>query len=462
MSDIPLYLATFNVNKRAQSKDALGASLAASLPAIAPKLLVFGFEELCSIYESFFPATAQLRLQELGRIIEDAVSVHYKVKVTVISRFTHGALGLLVLGVNAHTFSTRNHQFGKSSCGILYSSLKGGCATRFEFRDHSTEEWTLFSFATFHLAANQGTGYMLQRDEDFKYLVRTLEFKNAAWHEDAVQSFPSEETLYSPNPLDAPSTTYEGLFKPGSHVFIMGDLNYRTVINPFTVYDKDPPPPVAQLLDTKMQPGVTTSLQDGDCAFYHPSIDELALSLTNSNGWLRNLRLREAKITFRPTYKFKLGAVDPASNAQIYHADEAHRPSWCDRILFLNTYTHKVTINRYHKITGLVDSDHQPVFLDLAVPYKAPASIVDTEGMLEMVSLPGGEGEAAEQPLVAKRFGMQVEGWKAYLKHVSVASDAVLAYVLFFFEYKVGWLVLLLLVGLIVCTALDKLVTVEG
>ncbi|ODQ77191.1 hypothetical protein BABINDRAFT_10342 [Babjeviella inositovora NRRL Y-12698] len=463
-SEIPLYLFTYNVNKRAQSPESLGSKLIASLPKQPPKLLVFGFEELCSVYESFFPVSSLQHLGSLETIVLEALSKQYSEKslqIETIAKFTHGALGLFVVGINGENgkeFATRNHLFGRSSCGFLYSSLKGGCAIRLQFKYSTAEEWTEFTFADFHLTPKQGKGYLFQRDEDFKYLTRSIEFHGeGAYAEGGTDTNPASSSItapYDPNPTEL--ADYQGLFKPDSHVIIMGDLNYRTVVNPFTIYEETPSQVKLQLVDAGEQPGVSSSADDPDKAFYHPSIDELALSLANKNGWLRKLKLKEPKIAFRPTYKFKIGKLDAGN--QIYNVDSSHNPSWCDRILFLNTYGGRgvVKVNRYHKIGGLVESDHQPVFLDVVVPFTAPQPIISQDGFLTLLQKVELDPEFAATdvtPLVEK-FQMKIEGRYQYVKYGTVLSDAILAYLFFFLEYKVGWLALVLFALLLVCKAI--------
>lgn len=62
----------------------------------------------------------------------------------------------------------------------------------------------------------------------------------------------------------------------------------------------------------------------------------------------------EAKITFRPTYKFNINSDDYDSGPK------KRLPSWTDRILYINNP--KLECISYYSDTSLKISDHKPVY----------------------------------------------------------------------------------------------------
>lgn len=183
------------------------------------------------------------------------------------------------------------------------------------------------------------------------------------------------------------------IFKPGSHLFVGGDLNYR--ISTTTPHALD----IFPTLET------------------YPDFFERD-QLTQERLAGRALRgLTEAPVTFAPTYKIKhlsREKADSAINKEEFEAaladgreDEvipwkwaAHRwPGWCDRILFLDIpkwvkrrYTDnnksgggsskpspEINIHAYNSLPTMSTSDHQPVFLRASVPLLPPDELLRPE-----------------------------------------------------------------------------------
>lgn len=177
------------------------------------------------------------------------------------------------------------------------------------------------------------------------------------------------------------------IFKPSSHLFVAGDLNYR--ISTTT------PPALARFPNLKTYP----EFLDRD-------------QLTQEKNAGRTLHgLCEAPIDFPPTYKIKHlsreKAADAVNREEVNKAMEqgredevipwkwaSHRwPGWCDRILYLDTpawvkrqYSHgadggspkpapQVLIHAYNSLPTMLTSDHQPVFLRASVPLLPPEEL---------------------------------------------------------------------------------------
>lgn len=72
--------------------------------------------------------------------------------------------------------------------------------------------------------------------------------------------------------------------------------------------------------------------------------------------------MHEADITFPATFKYDKGQ-------DTYDTSEKSRtPSWTDRILFSSD---KIEVLQYNSVSGIVDSDHKPVYLHCRVPIVA-------------------------------------------------------------------------------------------
>lgn len=119
-----------------------------------------------------------------------------------------------------------------------------------------------------------------------------------------------------------------GFLKPRAHAFILGDLNFRA------------------------KQTETFSLEN----------DELSAGMAN-NELLAGFT--EHKIDFAPTYKF-------FPNTTRYNTKRA--PSWCDRILFQNSYETPPEVASYRSLEYL-RSDHRPVLLQVTVPMDSPALV---------------------------------------------------------------------------------------
>lgn len=198
-----------------------------------------------------------------------------------------------------------------------------------------------------------------------------------------VQSLPSEHASQLHN---------ASIFKPGTHLFVAGDLNYRiSTTTPST-------PATFPTLETYSE-------------FFEQD------QLTNEKRERRTLHgMSEAPVTFPPTYKIKHLNREKASdaiNAEEYkealaagREDEvvpwkwaSHRwPGWCDRILFLDIPSWvkrrhqgdkggsskqkpapEIKILAYNSLPTMQSSDHQPVFLRALVPLLTPEELSPPE-----------------------------------------------------------------------------------
>jgi len=187
--------------------------------------------------------------------------------------------------------------------GIGGMGNKGGVAVRMSLGD--TEITAVgVHFAPHEFAAES-------RDKDWETTVRNLVF------DDGSQIYPS---------------------RPGGHLFVFGDLNYRT----------------ADTRPRRVGEGIPSSTAPRE--EWRKSLEADQLTRRRKAGTTCHF-LEEAAIAFPPTYKYDLEA--PVSEVEEVFV-EKRWPSWTDRILFLPSS--RLKVQTYDSIPGYRGSDHKPVF----------------------------------------------------------------------------------------------------
>lgn len=199
------------------------------------------------------------------------------------------------------------------------------------------------------------------------------------------------------------------IFKPTSHLFLFGDLNYR--ISTTT------PPPLADF------PSFDPSSPNYFPAFLpRDQLTQERLAGRTFHG------LSEPPITFGPTYKFDVlpdYTAEEATNAAAVRAGATqngipevpwrfapHRwPGWCDRVLFLDE---GVEVRAYDALPVVRSSDHRAVFLRAAVaPLREGAVVTRREGD-PRVEMPVQVDVHAWERRAAARRKELVVGWTAF------------------------------------------------
>ncbi|CCH45125.1 Phosphatidylinositol-3,4,5-trisphosphate 5-phosphatase 2A [Wickerhamomyces ciferrii] len=184
-----LFLFTFNCAKVPQSKF---QDLNPILPSTPPNLLIFGFQELVPILESTIPHKVNEELLRINDHIHNVLVQKYGDNLIHTVEIHHmGGIGMILMSLNPTRIL--NLKKGFTSCGILYSSLKGGIGLRFNYLDQE------YTFVVAHLSANEGQ--VERRNQDSWKILKNIEF-NDDW----------------------------SVLKPGVHTYFMGDLNYRKAI----------------------------------------------------------------------------------------------------------------------------------------------------------------------------------------------------------------------------------------
>lgn len=351
---IPIYLFTFNAGKR-RANDELGRRLVSTFPQEPASIFVFGLEEMGTIIEGAYGPLSRACLREYNDLFLDALNGFYGEDIArfhTVGMVSVGAIGLVA--ITPYPLKYTQVREAKSGCGYGYSSMKGAVGLRVKYipqgATQGKETSVEMTFVNAHLSAFEGDYYYQKRNQNLNFLMRSLDFGDGY-----------------------------GFVKPGSHSFFMGDLNYRTTkkFSPDSEVSK-------KLHCLQDQSQATKDLPRKLLAQY----DELTLGMKAGdmlNGF------SEGEINFNPTYKF----VYPTA---IYSTKRS--PSWCDRILYQSTYRAPMTsklirgskekvllapvIHNYNSLDVLL-SDHQPVYLNITVPFHPPEPIVNASGFLQIL-----------------------------------------------------------------------------
>lgn len=219
---------------------------------------------------------------------------------------------------------------------------------------------------------------------------------------DELQRLLKRRQTFKSMPKDEASRLHDAtIFKPGSHLFVAGDLNYRVATT---------------------SPAATASFPTLDNYMHFFESDQL----TEERLAYRTLHgLSEAEVKFPPTYKIKHlspNKVDEAANKDEVRAGgqdvvpwkwAPHRwPGWCDRILYLDippwvkrrgTAGAEIVVHKYNSMPTMLSSDHQPVFLRVSVPLLTPEEMSPGQDLIkDSGSESDSEGEEGESSSAGK------------------------------------------------------------
>lgn len=191
------------------------------------------------------------------------------------------------------------------------------------------------------------------------------------------------------------------IYKPGSHLFVAGDLNYRI--------SKTPPSPESDFPD----------LDPRSPSYFKRFLALDQLTLERAAG--RTLQgLRESTILFPPTYKLEVTDDKEGRDVDVVPWKWApHRwPGWCDRVLYLDIppwasrpgprdaaepEVKMVTI-AYDALPPVRTSDHRAVFLRLMVPVLEPSILAPPSSELRTP-------DNSNDPRINLPYPIDLESW---------------------------------------------------
>ncbi|KAJ6525630.1 skeletal muscle/kidney enriched inositol 5-phosphatase [Mycena capillaripes] len=291
-------------------------------------IIAVGFQELLPLH---------LGLSGLSKKVVDNRNAHIleqieqnslnKERYALIAKVVNGGVALLVYARDAsvaHTACEVHTSWTGSGPG--YMSNKGAVGVRFRIPGEDGGPGETLTFVCAHLTAHAEK--FANRIADWHHIVGSLLF---------------------PSPAGIPTTLYDT-----SHLFLLGDLNFRVVL-----------PPEHPLKGASGAIGQALSNQSARDAL--KEYDQLLLERRNPAS-RAFVGLREGEFwLFKCSYKYKIGEVDKYS--------EKRTPSWTDRILY-TTYTDSpdmpdksaITNLLYTSIPGYTTSDHKPIVCLLLLP----------------------------------------------------------------------------------------------
>ena len=224
------------------------------------------------------------------------------------------------------------------------------------------------TFVAAHLAPMEDA--VDRRNEDWMNIVKGLGFTRLAPKAIRIASRSQvrngEDAPLLPGSIDNGTTPTCGLYSPMSHLFLAGDLNYRTSQTKPSLEDyKAYPQPTEDVTDSKHYKNLLK----------HDQLTKALQAQETCHG------LQEAAIDFPPTYKYsdKQRAV-AETDAGVGWVWAKHRwPSWCDRILYLDLPSWmrstdslaQIRVYEYMALPLMSTSDHRPVVLAVSLPLKA-------------------------------------------------------------------------------------------
>lgn len=338
--------------------------------------------------------------------------------------------------------------------GAAEMGNKGAVGLRALYQVGDGEQSTELTFVATHLAAMEWN--LARRNANWAAIMRGLTFENP---EDVLDKVRRREGTSTPESSEGDGAEERhrllqdehhkqhlelrqqlhdiSVFRPSSHLFVAGDLNYR-------ISTTSPPPNAA-----------FPSL-DPESEHHYPAFFPLD-QLTRERAAGRTLHgLTEHEVRFPPTYKY---VVQPPVSGQTRDAEEtevpckfaAHRyPSWTDRILYLDLPTWvgsgrdapRIDVRAYDAMPVVRTSDHRPVFLRVKVPMISPVDLAPP------ASLQGNEGDAATDPRLRLPVEIDPEAWER--RKAARQKEQLVGWSMFLWSTKEGaWiLATLLLAGL--------------
>ncbi|KIK49244.1 hypothetical protein CY34DRAFT_797194 [Suillus luteus UH-Slu-Lm8-n1] len=317
-----------------------------------PDIFVIGFQELLPLH---------LGLAGLSNAVIDDRDAHIRSQIekhtpgkepyTLIAKAVNVGVALLVYardsGVARQVCDVQTQWTGT---GPAYMGNKGAVGIRFRVSDRGSKAGEVFTFVCAHLTAHEPK--LAQRVADYHHIVGTLLF---------------------PPPPSSPSSSPTTMYST-SHLFFLGDLNFRITI-----------PPPRPHVQTSQSYDVLAMLKDDASREQLKEFDQLLNQRRKGTAFIG---LREGPFwTFKCTYKYKIGEVDRYNTKRT--------PSWTDRIMYA-THTDSPTTPEKSSITNIlytsipsyVTSDHKPVvcLLQLPPPITSSSSETCAPPMLQLPS----------------------------------------------------------------------------
>ncbi|KAK6528189.1 hypothetical protein TWF281_009438 [Arthrobotrys megalospora] len=412
---LPIYLFTFNCARLLITPSIVANHLFSALDPSSPppEIIAIGLQEVSPISYGFlggeylspyldqWSSVPHLASQSLH-----SINSKFPAEYVELGRHTVGMTALFIFSRRPERVKTL--RFGAVGFGVWGMGNKGGVAAKFGYSTagedglESINEDINVTIVATHLAAHEHC--CSDRNKDWETLVRGIVFETATQTAPVITINSESTPLLAGNTAD--SSSLSGIYHPGSHLLVMGDLNYRT--------SHISPTPK----DFQTFPRGTDHFLD----FFKR--DQLTRERTAGNT-LHGLT--EAPITFPPTYKYLEDVLsllgDPEggdkrskSHEDVFDWSPNRWPSWCDRILWLPVLQSSlkageegIKVHKYTSIPAIRFSDHKPVGLHISLPVIRSIKTVGGDG--SDIDLRENPPFPIDQDWKVKRYNAEVKEW---------------------------------------------------
>jgi hypothetical protein len=364
LASLSLYIVTYNCGRAIIDTQAVASQLFRGLdtPQL-PDVFVLSLQEIAPIPHSLIGGSWLVPyFTRFHDAVQIATRKHESYDGTSYTALVEENVGMTAIMVFVKDPSAiEGIETGGVGVGTWEMGDKGAVGVRFSYRDlgGSDNAATEMTFIAAHLAAMEEK--LPRRNEDWKNIVRGLVFSSSIHDRTASNvSAPRGESrpLLSVSPADA------SIYKPTSHLFLAGDLNYRTsLLSPSPEdYDRVFPQPHQD----------SSSVRHYSNLFEHDQLNQERAAGRTCHG------LIEAKVNFPPTYKYVVKQETLKTDDEVSKWLWAkHRwPSWCDRILYLDIPSWlkqenpkaQIITQRYSALPLFGTSDHRAVAIGFLIP----------------------------------------------------------------------------------------------
>ncbi|KND89845.1 Polyphosphatidylinositol phosphatase INP52 [Tolypocladium ophioglossoides CBS 100239] len=452
----PGVFATHLQSAFAQNATGLPDIVVLSLQEIAPLSQAFIGDYFLNPYVARFDEAINLAaLRHGGERDQDVVSVaptketkNGKNQYTLVRAHNVGYTAILLFARDAAR--VRDLREAEVGFGAAEMGNKGAVGLRALYDVGDGERSTELTFVATHLAAMEWN--LPRRNANWAAIMRGLTFENP---ETVVNRIRSREGTSSPGSSDDGEASERhhllqdehhgqhaqlrqqlhdiSIYKPSSHLFVAGDLNYR-------ISTTSPPPNAA-----------FPSL-DPESEHYYPTFFPLD-QLTRERTAGRTMHgLAEHEVRFPPTYKY---VVQPPNGSEEEETDvpwefASHRyPSWTDRVLYLDLPSWvrasrdapSIKVRAYDALPLLRTSDHRPVYLRVDVPLVSPGDMAPPVSLLQSYG-----ADASTDPRIRLPVEIDPEAWER--RKAARQKEQAVGWSMFLWSTKEGaWILATLLVA---------------
>ncbi|KAL4806100.1 Endonuclease/exonuclease/phosphatase [Aspergillus unguis] len=377
MEALRLYFLTFNCALTRIDVDHFSSHFFDALHVAdntSPDLIVLSLQEIAPMAYAFLGGSFLTPyFSSFSQAVDIATTKRWDTPYVNVLTEHSGMTGLMIFARSDVVDHLSPPDVAQVGFGFQDIGNKAAVASRFSYQSPSSPQAGAdLTVIAAHLAPMEDG--VVRRNADWRSMVERLVFRGSDNNSQQTETGDESESAAL---LSNPSSErrHPGIFAPSSYLFIGGDLNYRTADRFPTKNDVQKYPKANAEADDPLH--FTQLLKD----------DQLKREMTRSRVFHG---LSEAPITFPPTYKYhreaQKAARDPTQADRVPEWKwTSHRwPSWCDRVLFLDTppalgENAKVQVLRYDALPVSPTSDHRGVALTVSIPVTERRAVSESE-----------------------------------------------------------------------------------